>query len=50
MEIAIGVDDAFYPEDEQVAQSLGLSDEDIQTVIDGFGAKMAHIRTLFDIA
>lgn len=50
MEIGLGVDDAFYTEDERVARSLGLHTADIQKVIDGFGKKMERVEGLFATA
>lgn len=50
MEIGLGVDDAYYPEDERVSRSLGLDDGQIQGVIDDFGRKMERVNVLFSAA
>ncbi|MBC2713100.1 MAG: HDOD domain-containing protein [Desulfosarcina sp.] len=47
MEIGLGADDPFYPEDERVARSLGLNESEIQGVIDDFGRKMERVNALF---
>ncbi len=49
MEIGLGVDDPFYPEDDRVARSVGLQLSQIQGVMDGFGRKMDRINALFSI-
>ena len=48
MQIGLGVDDAYYTEDERVARSLGLTEIQIQDVIDDFGRKMERVQALFD--
>lgn len=47
MEIGLGVDDPYYPEDERVARSLGLDESEIQGVIEGFDRKMDRVNALF---
>jgi hypothetical protein len=50
MQIGIGVDDPFFIEDERVSRSLGLTESQIQNVIDGFGRKMERVNALFDVS
>lgn len=47
MDIGVGVDDPFYPEDERVARSLGLNEFEIQGVMDDFERKMERLNSLF---
>ena len=47
MEIGLGLDDAFYTQDERVTESVGLKNSQIQQVMDGFGSKMERVNTLF---
>jgi HD-like signal output (HDOD) protein len=49
MQIGLGVDDAYYTEDELARKSLGLSETLVQGVIEGFGRKMERVQTLFNI-
>lgn len=48
MQIGLGVDDSYYAEDDRVGRSLGLTDIQIQDVIDDFGRKMERVQALFD--
>lgn len=50
MEIGTGIDDPSYTEDDQVIQSLGLSEADIDGIITGFGSKMERVNALFEAA
>lgn len=50
MQIGLGVDDPSYSEDEQVVDSLGLKESEIQGAIDGFGRKMERLNALFQIS
>lgn len=49
MQIGLGMDDAYYLEDERVSKSLGLSEMLVQGVIDDFGRKMERVQTLFNV-
>jgi HD-like signal output (HDOD) protein len=49
MEIGTGLDDPSYAEEERVAQSLGLKDAEIRSVIDGFGRKMERVESIFEV-
>ena len=48
MEIGLGLDDAYYVEDERVAKSLGFTEIQTQGVIDDFGQKMERVKALFE--
>jgi HD-like signal output (HDOD) protein len=48
MEIGLGLDDAYYMEDERVAKSLGFTEIQTQGVIDDFGQKMERVKALFE--
>ncbi|WP_419655459.1 putative chemotaxis signal transduction protein [Desulfosarcina variabilis str. Montpellier] len=48
MEIGLGLDDAYYMEDERVAKSLGFTEIQTQVVIDDFGQKMERVKALFE--
>ena len=45
--IGLGVDDPYYPEDDRVARSIGLQFSQIQGVIDGFGSKIDRVNAIF---
>jgi HD-like signal output (HDOD) protein len=47
MGIGPGVDDASYSIDTTIVRSTGLSDADIQDVMDAFGDKMERVNALF---
>ncbi len=47
MEIGCGMDDPFLPEEENVIDSLGLSEGQIENVIDGFSSKMEQVDAIF---
>ena len=47
MQIGLGVDDSYYSEDERVGRSLGLTEIQIQDVVDDFGHKMERVQALF---
>ncbi len=49
MEIGLGSDDPYYPEDQRIAMSLGLNESELQVVIDGFGRKMERVNALFAV-
>ncbi len=49
MQIGLGVDDAYYLEDERASRSLGFTEIQIQNVIDDFGRKMERVNALFDV-
>jgi HD-like signal output (HDOD) protein len=48
MGIGLGVDDPYYPEDARVSRSLGLSEVEIQEVVDNYGEKMDRVKALFE--
>ena len=50
MEIGTGIDDPFYMDDDQVIESLGLREADIEGIITGFSRKMERVNTLFEAA
>lgn len=50
MEIGLGLDDAFFPEDESIVHSMGLSDSQIENVIVSFGTKLESVNSIIDLS
>jgi len=50
MGIGVSVDDFTYPDDQRVADAVGLDQSDWKHAVDGFEAKIQRVQTLFGLS